>query len=277
MLKVFILSFTAAHLLGDFYFQSPNLAEQKKGNYRQTFKHCLIYASAIFLVAVALYLYFKHPQTFLVAVILSVSHLVIDLFKCYLEKEQVIELVVVNYSLRNKKSKVNKSNRKALISAKLKETVAKYRYLIDQFLHVATILLVSFYLVSGEVSNARVLLVIQLVTYCLILMKPTNITFKVLFSNYQAPSIKLEEKGESEQEYPTIKGAGALIGSLERIIMGIFIYLSQFASIALILTAKTITRYNKIVTDPGFSEYYLIGTLYSILVPLVSYGLIFKL
>lgn len=68
----------------------------------------------------------------------------------------------------------------------------------------------------------------------------------------------------------TIPGAGARIGLLERIIMGICILFGQFASIGLVFTAKSIARYNKISENPAFAEYYLIGSLFSILSALVA-------
>lgn len=47
--------------------------------------------------------------------------------------------------------------------------------------------------------------------------------------------------------------------------MGILIILGQFAAIGLVFTAKSIARYNKISESPAFAEYYLIGSLYSII------------
>lgn len=68
----------------------------------------------------------------------------------------------------------------------------------------------------------------------------------------------------------TIPGAGAAIGFLERIIIGICILFGQFTSIGLVFTAKSIARYNKISENPSFAEYYLIGSLFSILSVLIA-------
>jgi hypothetical protein len=68
----------------------------------------------------------------------------------------------------------------------------------------------------------------------------------------------------------TIPGAGATIGLLERIVMSICIIFNQFASIGLVFTAKSIARYNKISESPAFAEYYLIGSLFSILSVLLA-------
>jgi hypothetical protein len=46
--------------------------------------------------------------------------------------------------------------------------------------------------------------------------------------------------------------------------------LKQYAAIGLIFTAKSITRYDKIAKDPAFAEYYLVGTLFSLLISIIS-------
>lgn len=73
----------------------------------------------------------------------------------------------------------------------------------------------------------------------------------------------------------TILGAGAIIGILERMIIGICIAIGQFSSIGLVFTAKSIARYNKIAESPSFAEYYLIGSLFSILIVFTSYWICF--
>ena len=90
----------------------------------------------------------------------------------------------------------------------------------------------------------------------IIVGKPTNIVFKILFANYQ-PTM--------EEKMDTITGAGSMIGFLERLIIGACLVYGQFASIGLVFTAKSIARYNKISENPAFAEYYLIGSLFSIL------------
>ena len=68
----------------------------------------------------------------------------------------------------------------------------------------------------------------------------------------------------------TITGTGSMIGFLERLVIGACLIYGQFASIGLVFTAKSIARYNKISEDPAFAEYYLIGSLFSILSALFS-------
>jgi hypothetical protein len=65
--------------------------------------------------------------------------------------------------------------------------------------------------------------------------------------------------------------AGAFIGSLERLIILLLISLGQYSAIGLVLTAKSVARYNKIADDKQFAEYYLLGTLLSALYALIIY------
>ena len=76
---------------------------------------------------------------------------------------------------------------------------------------------------------------------------------------------------QDDDTYPdsaTVR-AGRAIGTLERWIMAIFLALGQYSAMGLTLTAKSIVRFSKIEKDPAFAEYYLLGTLYSMLIALL--------
>ena len=75
-------------------------------------------------------------------------------------------------------------------------------------------------------------------------------------------------KPEDKKKDDTIK-AGRMIGTVERIIMLFFLSIKQYSSVGLVLTAKSIARYNKIAEDQKFAEYYLLGTLLSTICVLV--------
>lgn len=63
-------------------------------------------------------------------------------------------------------------------------------------------------------------------------------------------------------------GAGRMIGILERTLMLAMVLYGQWAAIALLITAKSIARFEEIKVRK-FAEYYLVGTLASLLVALV--------
>lgn len=108
------------------------------------------------------------------------------------------------------------------------------------------------------------------ILFIIILLKPVNIKFKIFFDKY---SPKKTEKdiipGRSN-----VDGGGAMIGSLERILIAILMFYGQYGAIGLVFTAKSVTRFDKIAKDENFAEYYLIGSLYSMICVLVLYGLI---
>ncbi|ARU61558.1 hypothetical protein CBW65_11455 [Tumebacillus avium] len=62
---------------------------------------------------------------------------------------------------------------------------------------------------------------------------------------------------------------GGYIGYVERLIVMILAYYSAFPAIAFIATAKSLTRFKQL-EDRDFAEYFLVGTLSSILLGIVS-------
>ncbi|EHJ52278.1 DUF3307 domain-containing protein [Streptococcus macacae] len=144
-------------------------------------------------------------------------------------------------------------------------SLAKEIFIIDQTLH----LLINFilYQIFGKSLSfwpANLNYFLKLFLFLVLITKPINIIFKLFFNKYQ-----VKDKVEDE----TIIGAGATIGVLERFIMGIFLLFGQFASIGLVFAAKSIARYDKISKNQAFAEYYLIGSLFSIISVLTIYAI----
>ncbi|KHD46692.1 DUF3307 domain-containing protein [Streptococcus hongkongensis] len=129
-------------------------------------------------------------------------------------------------------------------------------FAIDQILHILCILGVIFLLWEGHVPNFLNNPYLRIILFMVLITKPSNIAFKIFFDRFQP---------RSQSKLDTISGAGAMIGNLERIVIGICMVMGQFASVGLVFTAKSIARYDKISKDPVFAEYYLIGSLFSIL------------
>ena len=82
-----------------------------------------------------------------------------------------------------------------------------------------------------------------------------------LMNQFPIPSDDDERKRE-------LRHAGLTIGVLERIFTLTFVLTGQYTAIALIFTAKSIARFEEL-KDRRFSEYYLIGTLSSILIAMM--------
>lgn len=79
----------------------------------------------------------------------------------------------------------------------------------------------------------------------------------------------------SQSNYDSSKQAGKIIGFLERLTFIMCICISQYSAIGLVLTAKSVARYDKISKDQEFAEYYLIGTLFSVLCSIIIYNIVF--
>lgn len=90
----------------------------------------------------------------------------------------------------------------------------------------------------------------------LLLHTPSNILIQNVLLGYRP---KKENSGLIEID----NKAGRKIGTIERLIMLMFISMNQYAAMGLVLTAKSIARYDKITKDEKFAEYYLLGTLIS--------------
>ena len=218
----YLILLLICHLLSDYYFQSQKMADRKDQDKKVLGLHILYVALPLIVVVLV------HLDLWWICLSILLTHAGIDYGKPWLQKE-----------------------------LKLKTS---WTFALDQFLHVGIITS----LVLFGVKNATTYLPLDslnLIFYVLLVGKPTNIVFKILFAKYQ-PNMK--------KKMDTITGAGSMIGFLERLVIGACLVYGQFASIGLVFTAKSIARYNKISEDPAFAEYYLIGSLFSILSALLA-------
>lgn len=145
----------------------------------------------------------------------------------------------------------------------------KIVFCVDQYLHFLTIAAIVYYMRNLDIDS---LIRIELQAFLdvfgislgmwaawtaklLLLHKPVNIFISYVLAGYR-PS---EEDSTDRPD----KRAGRYIGTLERMLIAVFIYLNQYSAIGLVLTAKSIARYDRITKEPDFAEYYLLGTLLS--------------
>ena len=94
-----------------------------------------------------------------------------------------------------------------------------------------------------------------------VILDPASVFIRKLFISI---SLKTYPKIYSEE----LK-AGNIIGKLERIIIAILLLNNQFGVIGFVLTAKSIARFKQ-MENRDFAEKYLIGTLTSFLIVLLS-------
>ena len=222
----------SVHLLADFLFQSSAVLERKF-----LFLHCSIY---FVVFEILFFILFQSGKAFLLGVIISILHFLINLIKNKLEKrfpQRRLQLLF---------------------------------FLLNQLIHIVMIIGV-YYIFNLENLTNNLYIKLQgyknfktIILYILIfsvILDPASVFIRKLFISI---SLKTYPKIYSEE----LK-AGNIIGKLERIIIAILLLNNQFGVIGFVLTAKSIARFKQ-MENRDFAEKYLIGTLTSFLIVLTT-------
>lgn len=231
--KIFILG----HILGDFYFQSEKMAEEKKKDYKVLLQHSVIYAFTV-LVMIMLFgepgQWGKLPGVFLLT---GISHGGIDWLKSRIQSSKFL---IKPYAF----------------------------FLTDQILHMTCLYILStmffgnsicYGIIEKMLPVSKISSVSEFVIAILLCWKPASIFIAIVFS-------KIPEKNKKEKNEKGAK-VGALIGILEREIILLLGTMGQFGAIGFVLTAKSLARYKQL-EDKEFAEKYIVGTLLSALIAL---------
>ncbi len=242
--------FLIIHIIGDYYLQNDKTAEEKNRKVSKLLIHGLIYL----IVSLICILPIWSDMMLFYTLFFAGMHLMIDILK-----------YVIYITIDNKKfDKIGLYLNKQVENGSI--------YVIDQLLHIVSIYLITFHLFKiNDPINISTMIQITTITSnqslrfiltILLILKPVNITFRKLFSNI---------KPDDDEDDIDDRKMGKLIGNLERLLVIVLLLLNQFTAIGLVFTAKSISRYNKIATDRKFAEYYLLGTLFSMLSTLIIY------
>lgn len=240
MFKSCFLLLLLAHFLGDFYFQGSKTAENKNTSPKSFIIHCALYAAAGAVVFAPVW----NNAFFLPLALFSLSHAATDAAKIYV-----------------KRIKSHGDTSRAGI-----ETIT---FWVDQLVHLVFITAVSLYITSRGVglttlpglavwlsyAGVDYMFCIKLMLLILGNIRPCNIMIVI--------TAKSHKPADDEQNVNETVGAGSVIGVLERYLITLFFAIGQYASVGLVLTAKSIARYSKLNDDKNFAEYYLMGTLLS--------------
>ena len=225
------------HLLADFLFQTSAYSEKKRKILKSLLLHCLIYF-IVFEIVLLPILQFK--KAFLLGMIISVLHFFINFTKNKLEK-----------SFPQRRLQI-------------------WIFSINQLIHFALLIGMNYiFNLENSVSNLYINLqgyeyfktFILYITVFSIVLDPASVLIRKLFISI---SPKTYPKAYSEE----LK-AGNIIGKLERTIIAILLLNNQFGLIGFVLTAKSIARFKQ-MEDKNFAEKYLIGTLTSFLIVLIT-------
>ncbi len=234
MYYLFIILLTA-HVFTDYLFQNDRMVEQKRnGNKFAIFSHSGLYT----IVSVFLILPWLSFDKILGIIIISLLHGFIDILKTWI---------------------LNKTKR---IQFEVE--------VLDQIIHIFTIWVVVIILARnmsiGE-SQLKFLSFINHPYYFLFLIYMSAVVFLTRGANI---FIKLLFEKVKKAKNKKIDKTGRLIGNLERLLIFIMILSNQWAAIGFIITAKSIARFENIKEKKQFAEYYIIGTLSSTLIAILT-------
>lgn len=222
------------HVVGDYVLQWQNMANKKRPFNRYFIGHILLYAlsmAAVFLCA-------PFTQAAITWLVLSISHMSIDIIRYFVDKKYEDKPVTKCLSLS-----------------------------LDQFLHLSLIFICYWFIMRSHPGLLNTTLFLQrwfhialgyIVILCII-WRPSGIFISKVLDifplNGGSSASPVDEK---------TLNAGAAIGFLERIIVIVLVLLNAPTAIGFVLTAKSVARFKQFEDNPPFTERYLIGTLLSV-------------
>ena len=225
------------HLLADFLFQTSAYSEKKRKKLKPLFLHCFIYFIVFEIVLLPI---LQLKKAILLGMIISTCHFLINFTKNKLEK-----------SFPQRKLQI-------------------WIFSINQLIYFALLIGMNYiFNLENSVSNLYIKLqeyenfktIILYISVFSIIFEPASVFIRKLFTSISSKTYPKENLEELK--------AGNIIGKLERIIIAILLLNNQFGVIGFVLTAKSIARFKQ-MEDKNFAEKYLIGTLTSFLIVLIT-------
>lgn len=248
MLYNLIFNLLIAHIICDFYLQTPTSCANKVSN---LWKSPALWCHVVLIGGLSWMAIWSLSAWWLVLLIM-ISHLIIDWQKSVLQiKYKVYKISPSGYLTKGKNSRYN-----------------TYFFLGDQLLHILMIVIISciWYTKNNDWNQFQWLqsllhnhpLRVYTSIALLLILKPVNLLILQILE-----SCKLDKAINSEgNDY---FHAGALIGYTERSLMLIFVVLAQYEAIGFLIAAKSILRFSEASSGNVKSEYVLSGTLLSLL------------
>ncbi|MBN2853101.1 MAG: DUF3307 domain-containing protein [Clostridia bacterium] len=242
MFKQYLILLLIGHVTGEFYI-IKRLYDDKEKSLKCVLIHFLSYLGAMLLISLPII----SLRIVLAVSIASISHMIIYI------------LMILYVSLIDKKDSKISDN-------------AKNPFFIDQILHFMILFGISFWVTKSQTPIISLRIVDEIfsiigiskglaaswILVLLLIHKPANLVIQNLLIVYKPMSSEKSELNDNN--------AGRFIGTIERIIILILLSIGQYSSIGLVLTAKSIARYDKISKEKDFADYYLLGTLLSTLI-----------
>lgn len=229
MIQLFLIQLFG-HMLGDFYLQGECMCAAKN---KDAFYSPWFYVHVLFIFCTA-WIVTWNVSFWWAALLIAFLHGLIDASKSYIPK------------------------------AKCNSTIL---FFIDQIVHVLIVLFVTWLYVHlcGWQEWAWLTLyraaMILVVVFCL---WPANF-FIGKFLQFIKVEKTANNQGISEYEElgkPTLD-ASRVIGSIERILVLLFVWLGEYSAIGFLIAAKSVMRFPEMEHGKNNAEYYLVGSLLS--------------
>jgi len=254
---MFFLGLTVlSHVLTDFVFQSDSIVENKNElRLKGLFHHWL----TTFIVMIIFLIPYELSVIVQFTLIVSIIHILVDILKTIFVRGNP-------------------------------EKRGLFALIIDQLIHLATIILIiplfNFNLTDGFLNIIRKLsdysginlgrlpierVIITLIVYLYIVFGGAVFMRKLFDYIYRNNTETVKRTFYAATNIENVK-TGKVIGILERTIVLTLFVTNNIASIAFVIAAKSLARF-KNLSDKDFAEYYLIGTLASVLLAMLG-GLI---
>ena len=227
------------HFLGDFYLQTSKIAKCKSANIGEGCNGCHSCKKNAFFnnkYIIVHALFYIVPFLFLFAMTRWTSALTI-----------IAILLFSHYVIDIASCYLNKKNKQTLV------------FILDQILHIA-ILFSTHRLFDFNSQFFQYESAIKLTFSTLFLMVPSSVFIDKLFQDL-FPKTKKSE----------LFDVGSIIGILERVLVLIFACFGDLAAIAIIITVKTWARSSDLKYKIDFRNKYLLGTLASLVLALISF------
>jgi len=227
--SIWLIKIILAHLITDFILQPKNWVDQRIAKH---FASPLLYLHGVITALLAFAI--TGFQNWMVAMVILVTHILIDGWKSYRKQTTLY-------------------------------------FLMDQLLHLL-VLMGCWYAVflSGE---HLIELIKQISVNPLLWKTCTAFVFITTPAGILIGQLTKEWRNKLP-EPEGLANAGKWIGILERIIIFIFVLCNQYPAIALLVAAKGIIRFNEKDRQEIKTEYLVIGTLMSICVAIVAAQLV---
>lgn len=284
-----ILLLLLSHLIADFWLQTDQMVNDKmKYLWKHSFHHLLVTGIALAIIWAYkpefehITIYFILPLLFII-----ITHILIDLLKIKLvdsiKSTKTDNMKILGFFLTDQALHVVIIFITCILFFKMEalQIVADFLSLFGtSSLHPANtvIFMIIIFILATSVSGHIVKHIVgSLPSEFANFEGELTLSNKVMNAreNFQP---KMENSLKEEYHYFTYssppRSRGKLIGYIERLLVIILTVIGAYPSIAFIIAAKSIARFKQL-DDRNWAEYFLLGTLSSILLGLVL-GLIVK-